>query len=222
MSANFSPVIQEVQISFLWRREKMLQSCLRPTIPSVKLPPSKLFRILLRKLPTLEARFPLLPLPRPLIPGGWVRTYFLEYRLLIKPIYTNSFSTTQRKFASILSHHFGLSTLSHLTEEYPAICFRSTGFLMCTSCSLGSRLQDITKSASRKVARKPRGSFPFLFPSFFAHTLYHCSPAFFAHCTDQEPGAGYTSRCASFNGSNETLVFPNSSYSFYWLIRITR
>ena len=72
MSANFSPVIQEVQISFLWRQEKMLQSCLRPTIPSVKLPPSKLFRILLGKLPTLEARFPLLPLPRPLIPpkGG--------------------------------------------------------------------------------------------------------------------------------------------------------
>ena len=124
MSANFSPVIQEVQISFLWRQEKMLQSCLRPTIPSVKLPPSKLLRILLRKLPTLEARFPLLPLPRPLIPrgGGRVRTCFLEYRLLIKPIYTNSFSTTQRKFASILSHHFGLSTLSHLTEEYPAIC----------------------------------------------------------------------------------------------------
>ena len=178
MSANFSPVIQAVQISFLWRLEKMLQSCLRPTIPSVKLPPSKLFRILLRKLPTLEARFPLLPLPRPLIPGGWVRTYFLEYRLLIKPIYTNSFSTTQRKFASILSHHFGLSTLSHLTEEYPAICFRSTGFLMCTSCSLGSRLQDIRKSASRKVARKPRGSFPFLFPPFFAHTLYHCSLLF--------------------------------------------
>ena len=48
----------------------MLQSCLRPTIPSVKLPPSKLFRILLGKLPTLEARFPLLPLPRPLIPPG--------------------------------------------------------------------------------------------------------------------------------------------------------
>ena len=46
MSANFSPVIQAVQISFLWRQEKMLQSCLRPTIPSVKLPPSKLFRIL--------------------------------------------------------------------------------------------------------------------------------------------------------------------------------
>ena len=183
MSANFSPVIQGVQISFLWRQEKMLQSCLRPTIPSVKLPPSKLFRILLGKLPTLEARFPLLPLPRPLIPpgGGWVWTYFLEYRLLFKPIYTNSFSTTQRKFASILSHHFGLSTLSHLTEEYPAICFRSTAFLMCTFCSLGSRLQDIRKSASRKVARKPRGSFPFLFPPFFAHTLYHCSPAFFAH-----------------------------------------
>ena len=70
MSANFSPVIQAVQIFFLWRQEKMLQSCLRPTIPSVKLPPSKLFRILLRKLPTLEARFPLLPLPRPLIPRG--------------------------------------------------------------------------------------------------------------------------------------------------------
>jgi len=45
MSANFSPVIQGVQISFLWRQEKMLQSCLSPTIPSVKLPPSKLFRI---------------------------------------------------------------------------------------------------------------------------------------------------------------------------------
>ena len=70
MSANFSPVIQAVQISFLWRQEKMLQSCLRPTIPSVKLPPSKLFRILLRKLPTLEARFPLLPRSRPLIPPG--------------------------------------------------------------------------------------------------------------------------------------------------------
>ena len=133
MSANFSPVIQEVQISFLWRQEKMLQSCLRPTIPSVKLPPSKLFRILLRKLPTLEARFPLLPRSRPLIPprggGGWARTYFLEYRLLIKPIYTNSFSTTQRKFASILSHHFGLSTLSHLTEEYLAICVSYVYFL---------------------------------------------------------------------------------------------
>ena len=49
----------------------MLQSCLRPTIPSVKLPPSKLFRILLRKLPTLEARFPLLPRAWPLItPAG--------------------------------------------------------------------------------------------------------------------------------------------------------
>ena len=99
MSANFSPVIQEVQISFLWRQEKMLQSCLRPTIPSVKLPPSKLFRILLRKLPTLEARFPLLPLPRPLIPqggGGWVRTYFLEYRLLIKPIYTIFFDNAEK------------------------------------------------------------------------------------------------------------------------------
>ena len=181
MSANFSPVIQEVQISFLWRQEKMLQSCLRPTIPSVKLPPSKLFRILLGKLPTLEARFPLLPRSRPLIHpggGGMSSDLFSRIRLLIKPIYTNSFSTTQRKFASILSHLFGLSTLRHLTEEYLAICFRSTGFLMCTSCSLGSRLQDIRKSASRKVARKPRGSFPFLFPPFFAHTLYHCSLLF--------------------------------------------
>ena len=70
MSANFSPVIQAVQISFLWRQEKMLQSCLRPTIPSVKLPPSKLFRILLRELPTLEARFPLLPRSRPQCGGG--------------------------------------------------------------------------------------------------------------------------------------------------------
>ena len=99
MSANFSPVIQAVQISFLWRQEKMLQSCLRPTIPSVKLPPSKLFRILLRKLPTLEARFPLLPRSRPLIHpagGGWVRTYFLEYRLLIKPIYTIFFDNAEK------------------------------------------------------------------------------------------------------------------------------
>lgn len=55
MSANFSPVIQAVQISFLWQQEKMWQLCLSPIIPSVKLLPSKLFR-LLTKLSALDFR----------------------------------------------------------------------------------------------------------------------------------------------------------------------
>ena len=221
MSANLSPVIQAVQISFLWRQEKMLQSCLRPTIPSVKLPPSKLFRILLGKLPTLEARFPLLPLPRPLIPpggGGWVRTYFLEYRLLIKPIYTNSFSTTQRKFASILSHHFGLSTLSHLTEEYPAMRF------LCVLLVASVPGSKILEKAHREKLRENRGEASLFSSRRFSLTRFITARLLFSltALTKSLAHAILLAALVSMHGSNETLVFPNSSYSFHWLIRITR
>ena len=144
----------------------------------MKLLPSKLFRILLTKLSALDfCCFPS-PVFDPL--GGMSEDSFSRiaagnqaYLLFFEnagKFRVHAFSP----FSFVYTDPFNKGKIRRCTFVLQPI-------FLCTSRSLGSRLQDIRKSSSKKVAQKPRGSFPFLFPPFFAYTLYHCSPAFFAH-----------------------------------------
>ena len=94
------------------------------------------------------------------------------------------------------------------------LSFYSFSYVYFVASVPGSK---ILEKAHREKLRENRGEASLFCSRRFSLTRFIIArPLFSLICTDQEPGARYTSRCASFNGSNEKLVSPN------WLIRITR